>query len=82
MSDRDDLDFLFGEQPVEEHESPWERREKFKASWIPETSIELEEMVKESEIQNLKEDTEDLPSIWIISEGFKSYASPSTVSFK
>lgn len=73
MSVCDDLDFLFGEQPVEEHESPWERREKFKASWIPETSIELENMVKESE----KEGMEDLPSIWIISDEYKSYTSSS-----
>ncbi|CAM4717360.1 unnamed protein product [Leuciscus chuanchicus] len=55
-------DYLFGEQPMEEQEIPWERRNKFREDWIPEAMPELVAMVNEE--QELMEGTEDLPAIW------------------
>lgn len=70
------VDYLFGEQPMEEQEIPWERRDKFRADWIPEAMPELEAMVKEE--QELMEGTEDLPAIWVISDSLKPCA-PSSI---
>ncbi|KAK2898467.1 hypothetical protein QQF64_032308 [Cirrhinus molitorella] len=67
-------DFLFGEQPVEEPENLWERRDKFRPDWIPEAMPEL----KDEDIQELMEGTEDLPAIWVISERFQPCA-PSSI---
>nr|XP_017212838.1 small integral membrane protein 24 isoform X1 [Danio rerio]XP_021333953.1 small integral membrane protein 24 isoform X1 [Danio rerio] len=61
-------DYLFGEQPVEEQEFPWERREKFRADWTPEVMPELEDMDTDKDILQLMEGTEDLPAIWVISD--------------
>jgi len=41
------VDYLFGEQPMEEQEIPWERQNKFREDWIPEAMPELEAMVNE-----------------------------------
>lgn len=64
------VDYLFGEQPMEEQEIPWERRNKFREDWIPEAMPELEE--------ELMEGTEDLPSIWVTSDRLKPCA-PSSI---
>ncbi len=59
---------------MEEPETLWERREKFRADWIPEAMPELEAMVRDEDIQELMEGTEDLPAIWVISDRFQPRA--------
>lgn len=71
------VDYLFGEQPVEQQEFPWERREKFQADWMPEAMPDLEDMVTDKEILQLMEGTEDLPAIWVISDGLQPSATSS-----
>ncbi len=55
---------------MEEPETLWERRDKFRADWIPEAMPELEAMVRDEDIQELMEGTEHLPAIWVISFHF------------
>ncbi|KAJ7992941.1 hypothetical protein DPEC_G00267290 [Dallia pectoralis] len=62
-------DYLFGVQPDEQVTSPWECRDKFQVDWCPETSPELEAMVKAEEVQCLLEGTRNIPTIWVISDG-------------
>lgn len=40
---------------MEEPETLWERRDKFRADWIPEAMPELEAMVRDEVIQELME---------------------------
>lgn len=59
---------------MEEPENLWERRDKFRPDWIPEAMPEL----KDEDIQELMEGTEDLPAIWVISDRFQPRA-PSSI---
>lgn len=63
---------------MEEPETLWERRDKFRADWIPEAMPELEAMVRDEDIQELMEGTQDLPAIWVISDKFQPRA-PSSI---
>ena len=59
-------DWLFGEQPEEVVVNYCEAKDKFVADWCPETSYELEAMVRAEENKMIDRDFMKAPAIWII----------------